>query len=85
MFGVCGRTFTFTLTDMSEASLPRVGPRNFPVYSLPFVSARSPPSSKSQVRHGVQKVAEMSEHLCIFAAERLQPGCNANTSRRWAN
>ena len=24
MFGVCGRTLTFTLTDVSEASLPRV-------------------------------------------------------------
>ena len=36
------------------------------------MSARSPPSSKSQVRHGVQKVAEMREHRCIFAAERLQ-------------
>jgi len=24
MFGVCGKTFTFTLTDVSEAFLPRV-------------------------------------------------------------
>ena len=57
MFGVCGRTFTFTLTDMSDASLPRVGPRNFPVYSLRFVSARVPlprpkPNRRFLVRHG---------------------------------
>ena len=80
MFGVCGRMLTFTLTDVSKG-VPARPPR---ARAWSSESRASSPLSGVQNRGFVTgtackkiKVAEMSEHLCICAAERLRPGCNA--------